>query len=56
LHAHEAVKRPFAMELVNGLHIRGVARETFRSYNVLAGVIAFRGTIPEEEAAVKGWT
>jgi hypothetical protein len=44
------------VELVYGLHVRWVACEALRGYNVLAGVVAFGGTIPEEETAVEGWT
>jgi hypothetical protein len=54
LKAHEPVKGPFAVELVYGLHVRRVACKALRSYDVLAGVVAFGGTIPEEEAAVEG--
>jgi hypothetical protein len=41
LHTHEAVKRPFAVELVDGLHIRRIAGEALGGYDVLASVIAF---------------
>lgn len=54
LHAHEAVERPFSVELVDGLHVWRVAGEALGSYNVLACVIAFRGTVPEKESAVEG--
>lgn len=54
LHAHEAVERPLAVELVYGLHIRRVASETLRRHDVLAGIVAFSGTVPKEEAAVEG--
>lgn len=43
------------MELVHGLHIWRIAGEAFRGHDVLAGIIAFGGTVPEEEAAVEGW-
>jgi hypothetical protein len=42
------------MELVDGLHIWRVSRETLFGGDVLAGVVAFRGAVPEEEAAVEG--
>lgn len=54
LHAHEAVEGPFAVELVDGLHVRRVARETLGGYDVLARVVTFGGTVPEEQAAVEG--
>ena len=41
LHAHEAVEGPFAVELVDGLHVRGIAREALSGYDVLARVVAF---------------
>jgi hypothetical protein len=47
LHAHESVEGPFAVKLVDGL--RGWARG---GYDVLARVIAFGRTVPEEETAV----
>lgn len=51
LHAHEAVKGPFAVELDDG-EVGGDARA---GDDVLAGVIAFGGAVPEEEAAGQGW-
>jgi hypothetical protein len=42
------------VELVDGLHVWRVAGEALGSYNVLACVIAFRGTVPEKESAVEG--
>lgn len=53
LHAHEAVERPFTVKLVDGLHVRRVAREPTVGYNVLACVVALGGTIPEEDAAME---
>jgi len=41
LHAHEAVEGPFAVELVDGLHVGRVAREALGGYDVLARVVAF---------------
>ena len=55
LYAHEAIERPFAVELVDRLHVGWVAGEAFRGDEVLAGVVAFGGTVPEEEATVEGW-
>lgn len=55
LNAHEAVEGPLAVELVYGLHVRRVAGEALRGHDVLTGVVAFGGTIPEEEAAVESW-
>jgi len=46
LHAEEAVEGPFAVELDDGF---GFEDARVGDY-VLAGVIAFRGTVPEEEA------
>jgi len=54
LHAHEAVEGPFAVELVDGLHVGRVAREALGGYDVLTRVVAFGGTVPEEQAAVEG--
>jgi hypothetical protein len=54
LHAHEAVEGPFTVELVDGLHVRGIAGETLGGHDVLACVIAFGGTVPEEQTAVQG--
>jgi hypothetical protein len=54
LHTEEAVEGPFAVELDDGLAVGRVAGFALVGYQVLAGVIAFRGTIPEEEAALEG--
>jgi hypothetical protein len=54
LHAYEAVEGPFAVKLVDGLHVWRVSRETLFGGDVLAGVVAFGGAVPEEEAAVEG--
>lgn len=51
LHAHEAVKGPFAVKLDNG-EVGGDARA---GDDVLASVVAFGGAVPEEEAAGQGW-
>lgn len=51
LHADEAVKGPFTVELDNG-EVGGDARA---GDDVLAGVVAFGGAVPEEEAAGQGW-
>lgn len=50
LHAEEAVEWPFSVELYNGLPGRYAAV----SDDVLACVVAFGGTCPEEETAVEG--
>lgn len=55
LHAQEAVEWPLAMKLVYGLHVGRVARESLVRNDMLAGVIALSGTIPEQDAAVEGW-
>ncbi|RBQ83266.1 hypothetical protein VDGD_20963 [Verticillium dahliae] len=49
LHAEEAVEGPFAVELNDGQR----AVDTAVCDDVLAGVVAFGGTCPEEEAAVE---
>ena len=55
LHAQEAVERPFAVELEDGLKVGGFAGEAAGGGYVLAGVVAFGGAGPEEEAALEGW-
>lgn len=52
LHAEEAVEGPFAVELVD-VRVEG---ERGGGYDVLAGVVAFGGAGPEEEAAVECYT
>jgi hypothetical protein len=46
LHAEEAVERPLAVELHDGF--RGC--DALVGDYVLAGVVTFRGAIPEEQA------
>jgi hypothetical protein len=53
LHSHKAMKRPFSMELKNRLSVWRISGHTLISHNVLAGVIAFGGTGPEEDTAVE---
>jgi hypothetical protein len=48
------VKGPFAMELEDGFAVGRVAGEAGVGHDVLAIVIAFRRTIPEQEAALEG--
>jgi hypothetical protein len=48
------VERPFAVELDDGLGRGGGEAEV--GYDVLAGVVAFGGTGPEEEAVEEGWS
>lgn len=57
LHAEEAVEGPFAVELDDGggARVRRVVGEAGVGYDVLAGVVAFGGAVPEEEGAVEGW-
>ena len=50
LHAEYPDKGPLAMELSDLV----TARDTLRSNNVLAGVVAFLRASPEEEAAMEG--
>lgn len=53
LHAEEAVKGPFAMELEDGFAVWWVAGEALVGDDVLAGIVAFRRTVPEEEAVLQ---
>jgi len=53
LHAEEAVKRPFAMELEDGFAVRGLTSLTLVGDYVLADVVAFCWTVPEKEAALE---
>jgi hypothetical protein len=53
LHAEEAVKGPFAVELEDWFAVGGFAGETFVGDDVLAGVVAFGGAGPEEEAVLE---
>jgi hypothetical protein len=51
LHAEEAVKGPFAVELHDGLPLEDAGVGDY----VLAGVVAFGGAGPEEEAMEERW-
>lgn len=53
LHAEETVKGPFAMKLKDGLTIGRFAGEAFVGDDVLAGIVAFGGTVPQEEAVLE---
>jgi hypothetical protein len=53
LHAEETVKGPFAVELEDWFAVGGFAGEAFVGYDVLAGVVAFGGAVPEEEAVLE---
>ena len=53
LHAQEAVEGPFAVVLDDGLEVGRVAGEALFGYDVLAGVVAFGGAVPEEEAVLE---
>lgn len=53
LHAHEAVKGPFPVELAHGIVGGWDGGETGGGYDVLACVVTFGGTVPEKEAAVE---
>ena len=46
---------PFAVELQDGRDVFGVAVEAVVGYDVLAGVVAFGGTVPEEQPSLKSW-
>jgi hypothetical protein len=50
LHSQKTVEWPFAMELHNGL----LSCDTLVGYDVLAGIIAFGGAVPEEELVKEG--
>lgn len=52
LNAHEAVEGPFAMELEDGFEVGWVARDSLVGDYVLAGIVAFGGTIPQQEAVL----
>ena len=43
------------MELQDGLEVGRVAGEARLRYDVLAGVVAFGGAVPEEEAVLEGF-
>jgi hypothetical protein len=49
LHAQDAVEGPFAVELDDAV----VVEDALVRYDVLAGIVAFGGTIPEEELVEK---
>jgi len=55
LHAEEAVEGPFAVVLDNGVRFGRGASEAGVSDDMLAGVVAFGGAVPEENAALEGW-
>jgi hypothetical protein len=54
LYAEKAPERPFPVELHDGVEVRRVAGEALVGDDVLADVIAFRRTRPEEEAVLEG--
>lgn len=55
LHAQEAVKGPFAVVLNDRVgYVRG-ASEAGVGDDMLAGVVAFGGAVPEEDAPLEGW-
>ena len=56
LHAEETVERPFAVELEDWLAVGRFASEAFVGDDVLAGVVAFGGTVPEEETMLECWS
>ena len=51
LHAQEAVKGPFAMELNNFFR----CCNALVGYDMLAGIVAFCWAVPEEELVEKSW-
>ena len=54
LHAKEAVEGPFAVELEDGFEVGWIAGEAGLRRDVLAGVVAFGGTVPEQETVLEG--
>lgn len=54
LHAQDTAEGPFAVELDDGLGRGGGEADV--GYDVLAGVVAFGGTGPEEEPVEEGWS
>ena len=54
MHAEQAVEGPFAMELDDWREVGWIAGQSLFGYDVLAGVIAFGGAVPKEEA-VEEW-
>lgn len=48
LHAQKSMKRPFAVELKDRLQVWWIARKAPVGDYVLACVVAFGGTVPEE--------
>ena len=55
MHAEEAVEGPFTMVLEDRGEVGRVSCEAVGGGYVLAGVVAFGGAGPEEEAVVEGW-
>lgn len=54
LHAHEAVEWPLAVVLDDWLQHRRIPRDTLVRDDMLAHVVAIRGTRPEEEVEMEG--
>lgn len=54
LHAQETVEGPFAVVLEDGFEVGWVAGKALFGYNVLAGVVAFGGAVPQEETVLDG--
>ena len=54
LHAEETIEGPFAVELEDRLAVGWVASEARVGDDVLAGVVAFRRAVPEEETMLEG--
>ena len=55
LHAEEAVEGPFAVKLKDWFAVGGVAGEALVGHDVLTGVVAFGGAVPEEESVLESW-
>jgi hypothetical protein len=55
LHAEETVEGPFAVELENWFAVRRFASKALIGDDVLTGVVAFGGAVPEEKAMLEGW-
>lgn len=54
LNAREAVEWPLAMELEDRLEVGRVARKSRLGRDMLAGIVAFRRAVPEQEAVLEG--
>lgn len=56
LHPQEAVEGPLAVELHDRLTVWWVACQPLVGHHMLAGVVAFCWTVPEEDTSLEGWS